>query len=141
MFASENIVLQNALKAFRGNKAAPVGFKIKFYSGVDTETWYDEAGKNPRPIKIFNQPSYDVIGVDDEIIFSISAGHNESNRIYFCSMWDGDAESVKSWDEAILCGFKNSVLANYAAEPSKSQSLSDAVNSLAARSTPKELKV
>ncbi|MCL4432412.1 MAG: hypothetical protein M1300_08830 [Epsilonproteobacteria bacterium] len=141
MFASENIVLQNALKAFRGNKAAPAGFKVKYDSGVDTEIWHDEAGKNPRPIKIFNQPRYDVIGADDEIIFSISAGHNDANRIYFSSMWDGDAETVKSWDEAILCGFKNSVLANYAAEPSKSPSLSDAVNSLAARSTPKELKV
>lgn len=141
MFASENLTLQNALKAFRGNKAAPTGFKVKFNSGVDTETWHDEWGRNPRPVKIFNNPDYSVIGADEEIIFSISAGHNDLNKIYFNVLWDSDAEIVKSWDEAILCGFKNSVLANYSSDTPKNTTLSDAVNSLVARSTTSGLKV
>lgn len=140
LLPSENNVLQNSLKAFRCNKIAPVGYKVSFVDGVNMETWHDEAGKNPRDVKVFQPPYYDLLDAEGEILFSIGAYFDESNQIKFHVLFDGDTEKVHNWDEAVVVGFNGTVLAEFNTDLTKKASLSDALSSLNSSSPSSSLK-
>lgn len=129
MLPSENIVLQGALKAFRANKSAPAGYKIRWNSGVGTENWFDTSGKNPRPVKVFSAPSYDILGSDESILFQIGVYHGSDNRINYHVMFEADGENVSSWDQAMILGFQKTVLAEFSGV-SKKTSMADLVDSV-----------
>ena len=130
MLPSENYVFQNTLKAFRSNKQAPAGYKVAFHDGISTEKWYDDYGKNPKDVKVFSPPEYSVCDAEGECLFLVSAFHGEGNKIKFFVHFDGDAENVNSWDEAMIVGMHRTVLAEFTPNSSDTKDLADALKSI-----------
>lgn len=138
MLPSENIVLQSALKAFRGNRPAPAGYRVLFDDGVFVKKWHDEQGLNPHPVKEFEQPAYNVLDAADEPLFSVVAGYDESNRLRYSVLYESWGEDVTSWDEAMIKGFRQTVLAGF--DENKKVSLADLVETLNPKSQQPALK-